>query len=275
MRPHRNSFQLYEAIGRSVSHIRRGETDSKTVIIIIVAVVGGLVLLGCGLFVVMGLFVGGGLTLPAVQQAREAARRSQSMNHMKQIGLAMHNFHDVEGMWVSGSTHAADGTPLHSWQTHLLPYLEYGPLYNSIDMESPWDSAENSGQFKTLIPTYTHPSEPQQFDGQGYALSHYAGNEKVLLPDSELSIRDVTDGTSNTIVAGEVASGYVPWGDPSNVRDPANGINAGPAGFGSQSPGGCNMLLMDGSVRFVSENIDAATLEALSTPDGGEMVGAF
>ena len=273
MAPHRKSFRVSDAVGRSLIPIRRGETDSKTVIIIVVAVLGGVVLLGCGLLVVTGLV--GGLTLPAVQQAREAARRTQSKNNMKQIGLAMHNYYDAERVMVSGATLAEDGTPLHSWQTHLLPYIDQRGLYQAIDLESPWDSGANSVNFMTLIPTYSHPSEPVQFDAQGYALSHYAGNEKVLLPNSALTFADVTDGLSNTIAAGEVGSGHLPWGDPSNVRDPSGGINVGPSGFGSKSPGGCHVLLMDGSVRFLSETISPDVLDALSTPDGGENVGAF
>jgi hypothetical protein len=109
----------------------------------------------------------------------------------------------------------------------------------------------------------------------GFAATHYAGNQHVLLPDSQLKLGDVTDGTSNTIVAGEVAGGFRAWGDPANVRDPGLGINAAPDGFGSSSPGGCHFLLMDGSVRFVSENIDPGVLKALSTYNGGENIGQF
>jgi hypothetical protein len=108
---------------------------------------------------------------------------------------------------------------------------------------------------------------------EGFAATHYAGNQHVLIQNSELTIRDVTDGTSNTIVAGEVAGGFRAWGDPANVRDPGLGINGNPQGFGSSSPGGCHFLLMDGSVRFVSENIAPGVLKGLATPAGGENIG--
>ena len=85
----------------------------------------------------------------------------------------------------------------------------------------------------------------------------------------------ITDGTSNTIYAGEAAGNFKGWGDPANLRDPALGINAGPDGFGSRSPGGANFNLLDGSVRFISDNIDPGVLKALSTPDAGDTVGAF
>lgn len=268
MTPHR---------GRTIAHrhhrLRRfGETDSKTVLVIVLAVVGAMLLSGC-------LLVGGpcliALLLPAVQQAREAARRTTSRNNLHQMGLAMHNFHDAEGHWVSGATTGSDGEPAHSWQTHLLPYVDQRPLYQTIDLDVAWDDRVQGSAFQTVVPVYHHPSQTELFTAEGYATSHYAGNVNVLLTDSELTIREVTDGISNTIVAGEVTRGFRAWGDPTNLRDPAGGIGAGPDQFGSSSPGGANMLLMDGSVRFISENISPQILQALSTPDGGETVGSF
>ena len=90
-----------------------------------------------------------------------------------------------------------------------------------------------------------------------------------------MTFADVKDGSSNTIAAGEVSAGFKAWGDPTNLRDPANGIGGGADQFGSSSPGGANMLFMDGSVKFIPENIDPQVLQALSTPDGGEPVGEF
>ena len=82
---------------------------------------------------------------------------------------------------------------------------------------------------------------------------------------------------SNTILAGEVSGGFMAWGDPDNRRDPANGMGTGPDQFGEACPGarGVQMLLADGSVRFISENIDPQTLKALASPDGDEPIGEF
>jgi prepilin-type processing-associated H-X9-DG protein len=246
---------------------RRGESSNTTVIIIVVCVVAGLCLLACIPCMIA-------LLLPAVQQAREAARRTQSMNNLKQMGLGMHNFHDLQSHWPGGTV-SPDGTPLHSWQTELLPFVDQQPVYQIIDQNVPWNDPANTGAFMTEVPTYLHPNQSQRRTADGYAASHYAGNQFVIVPGQTLSLREVTDGTANTIAAGEVGSGFRPWGDPGNVRDPSLGINANPDGFGSASPGGANMLLMDGSVRFVSENIDSGVLKALATPAGGEQVGSF
>lgn len=247
---------------------RRGEGDSKTVIIILVCV-GGVLLLGCGVCVLPALL------LPAVQRAREEARHTQSKNNLHQIGIAMHNFNAAEGHWVAGATTGSDGQPAHSWQTHLLPYLNQVALHQSIDFDVAWDDPSQGFVFQTSIPQYHHPSQTELVTARGFATSHYAGNVNVLLNDSELTLGDVTDGLSATIAAGEVASSFKAWGDPTNLRDPADGLSGGADQFGSSSFGRVNMLLMDGSVRTISVEIDRQVLQALSTPDGGEPVGSF
>ena len=84
-----------------------------------------------------------------------------------------------------------------------------------------------------------------------------------------LSIREIVDGTSNTIFAGEVVDGFKPWGDPTNRRDPAAGLTGTPETFGGFN-GVVNFLRADGSVMSISEYVDSQVLKAISTPDGGE-----
>jgi type II secretory pathway pseudopilin PulG len=213
------------------------------------------------------------LLLPATQQAREAARRTQSNNNLKQIGLALHNDADAnDGSFVPGGTFDANGTPMHSWQTSLLPYLDQAVLYNQIDRSRPWTDPLNSTPFRTMVPTYLNPSVPSN-QVRGYAPSHYAANARVFRPNVRMKITDVTDGTSNTMMGGEVASGFKAWGDPTNTRDPAAGLGHGATQFGRPDGTGANILLMDGSVRFVSPNIDPQVMRNLGTPAGGEVVG--
>jgi hypothetical protein len=94
-------------------------------------------------------------------------------------------------------------------------------------------------------------------------------------PNTSVALEDIRDGTSNTIMAGEVNANFRPWGHPVNLRDPARGINTSPDSFGSPFAGGMHFLLCDGHSRFVSEDIDSAVLKALATPDGGEHIGEF
>jgi prepilin-type processing-associated H-X9-DG protein len=198
--------------------------------------------------------------------------RLESVNHLKQIGMGLHDYHNSHKTFPPAGTFDAVGRPLHGWQTRLLPFLEQEDLHDSIDFEVPWDHPRNAPAFQTELPVYRIPMIPDRKDEAGYALSHYAGNAHVLGGDVSRTLGDVKDGGSSTIMAGEVASAFTPWGYPANWRDPALGINRSPEGFGSPFPGGANFLFVDGSVRFLKNTIDPQVLKALSTPTGGEPV---
>ena len=158
-----------------------------------------------------------------------------------------------------------------SWQASILPDMYQAPLYHLIKTDFAWNSPQNQPVFSTSIVQYLNPGIPDQAG----AVSHYAGNSQVFLMNKGLSFRDITDGLTNTIFVGEVATGFKPWADPTNVRDPALGLGKSPEQFGGPYPRGVNFLLCDGSVHFISENIDPKILKALATPAGGELIGAF
>lgn len=212
-----------------------------------------------------------------------AARRSTSKNNLKQIGLAMHNYHETFNQLPNGGIFSQSGQPLHSWTSQLLPYLDHTALYNEIDFKQSWDAETNRKVFETKIPTLENPGMKFLFDNgkaneqnsKGYQPAHYAANSLVLNANSNMNFKEISDGTSNTILAGEIQSKIKPWGDPRNFRAPALGINQSRHGFGSPFTGGAHFLIGDGSVRFISENIDPEVLKALSTPAGGETVGEF
>lgn len=203
---------------------------------------------------------------------REAARRAQSVNNLKQLGLGLHNYHSQHAVFPPGGTFDATGRGLYGWQVDILPYIEQRELYNTINLALPWDHPRNAVAFRTEVLVFQRPGVEPRADASGYALSHYAGNTRVLGGDRPLSQERITDGLSSTIQAGEAAGQFRPWGHPANWRDPALGINRTPAGFGSPSPDGANFLMADGSVRFFKDTIDPRILEALSTPSGGEPV---
>ena len=96
----------------------------------------------------------------------------------------------------------------------------------------------------------------------------------MLGGDARRTTNDVIDGTSNTIMAGEVVSRFKPWGDPLNSRDSALGINRSPDGFGGPFEGGANVLFVNGSVHFIKDTVDPKMLKALSTPRGGEPISS-
>ena len=238
---------------------------STGTILLIVGGVSFVFLIVCG-------GMGVALMLPAVQGARDAARRSQDKNNLKQIGLAMHNYHELYSMLPPGGIVRDDGTEMMSWTASLLPFLDQAPLSQQINADFGWKSPQNQAAFLQTIPTLTNPgiAEPT-----GPGISHYAGNSHLFQINKCWHFREITDGISTTIAVGDVAAGFKQWGDPTNVRDPGLGIGNTPDKFGSPYRGGTHFLLMDGSVRFVSETVDPSLLKALATPNGGERVTDF
>lgn len=241
--------------------------------------------------------IGAALLLPAVQQAREAARRAQSKNNMKQLGLGLHNYHDTYNKFPQGTIPNADLKPEKrlSWIVDVLPYIDQQALHNGIDRDQGYSVGNNQQVAQTVLPTLVNPQVADNpTDKDGYGQTHYVGIAGVganaaSLPitdkkagafgyDRALRFRDVRDGTSNTVCVSESTGNAGPWaaGGKNTIRGFSQKpyIN-GPDGIGSPFRGGCHMLLLDGSVRFVSENIDPSVMEALSTINGGEVVGDF
>lgn len=250
---------------------RRGQMSTVAIVFLVLGIVFFvMVVIGAVLIA---------LLLPAVQQARTAARTVQSKNNLKQIGLAMHNYYDVYNMFPPGGIYASNDEPYNAWMTSILPFVEQVSLYNQIDFNQPWTASNNQPFFKMVIPTFLNPNIGPEVSlvGGGFGASHYAANSQVLKNNGSVRFDKMTDGTSNTILGGEVSGGFMAWGDPENRRDPANGFGTAPDQFGGPGTGGgtVSMLLADGSVRLISENVNLQVLKALATPGGGETVGEF
>ena len=247
---------------------RRGEMSTQMLIFLILGIAGAVLM--------VVVCVGVALLLPAVQQAREAARRTQSKNNLKHIGLGLHNYHDVyNGFPVTVHTPETD-EPYSSWMTGMLPYVDQARLYQEIDPNEPWTSPKNTQAFSAVIPTFLNPRIEDPTNGvvSGLGAAHYAGNSQIFVANKMMKIRDVTDGTSNTIMVGEVSTGFKAWGDPTNIRDPATGLGQSATQFGGPN-GVTQFLLMDGSVRAISEHVSPEVMKALASPSGGEIIGEW
>ena len=276
------------------------------------------------------------LLLPAVQQAREAARRTQCRNNLKQLGLALHNYHDTFNILpVCGPACPNLAVPLGNkrwgWAVMLLPYMDQAPLYNLFNFSrASWEGSNfqylQQPQRGFLCPSdpYSDPLREEEFFaaptwavaqadyatvigdyqntsgvGQTPAYGNVGCNAEVRGMMGRWSwsarLRDVPDGLSNTFCIGEAIGAACitqNWGVQSfgTTAHPINYLNssllqtlptqANPRwdesiGFRSLHTGGTHFLMGDGSVRFVSDNIDGATYRALASRMGGETVSEF
>jgi hypothetical protein len=185
-------------------------------------------------------------------------------SNLKQIGFGVLNYTSANDSMPVTKTDA-QGHGLHSWQEGILPFLGIN-IGGEIREDLPWNAPENSAYCKGVVPQYLNPEIGVMRSPEGYGLSHYAGNLHVLGRWRSPRVGEMRAGTSNTILAGEVAGEFKPWGDPANLRDPTMGINRVAGGFGGPAGYGANMIFLDGSVRFLRPETDPKVLRLLSLP---------
>lgn len=226
--------------------------------------------------VVVGLVFCGGillaLLLPAVQAAREAARRSQCANNLKQIGLAMHNYHDINGSFPPAYVADPSGQPMHSWRVLILPYMEHQDIYARYDQSQSWDSATNRGILSQMPSTYQCPTSGTPGQNTSYVVVR--GPETIFDADQPCKFSQIADGTANTILVVEAPHANIPWTEPRDLdfAEISMVINSGGNSAHSDHPGGTQVLFADGSVRYLRSNIPPEQIKAMFTKAGGEVV---
>ena len=237
------------------------------------------------------------LGTPGIVQVRAQARANACKNNLKQMALAMHNYHDVFNTlppgWVAKDVKPATGA-CFGWGSMLLPYLDQQPLYNKLNFSAPPDS--NNANLQTRITQLRCPDDTSEDVNpvrDEFGTSNYSGNygdvalpgsvnanlkaSGILFWNSKVGLRDVTDGTSNTFLVGErcISSAAGIWvgvrsnqnaGDSVTACNHAARLNTVLDSFSSRHAAGAHFVLCDGSVRFVRDDIDSQ--EGVNPPNG-------
>ncbi len=263
---------------------------------------------------IIGILVG--LLLPAVQAAREAARRCMCMNNIAQLALAVHTHEFGTEHFPSGVINATgpirnEAIGQHvSWIVQVLPQMEQSALYRHFDQEAGTYAAANQTARRVRIPTIICPSSPEMIpddDRQSPGISNYAGchhdseapidadNNGVFFLNSRLRFSQILDGSSQTILLGEMlpGPGSLGWAsgtratlrntgsfksppklpskfEPATVVDLTGSMTVG--GFSSYHTGGANFAFADGSVHFLSLSIEERLLSQLGNRADGELL---
>lgn len=235
------------------------------------------------------------LLLPAIQAAREAARRAQCSSHLRQIGLALHLYHHSHQRLPPGCDQWRPwrGSPQLrnlAWSAFILEHLEQAQLQARIDFRRPYDCPTNRPAAETQLTIYRCPSVSDLPGPNGLGRIDYGGiygqrittrtatNNGVFIHNHAFALSDIRDGLSHTLAVAEDAGGPDnAWIDGNNIFEQAYGVNDPRAlafdnEIRSEHRGGAMALFCCGRVLMLSDSIDLSTLAALITRQGGEIV---
>lgn len=218
----------------------------------------------------VGMF--GSISFPLIRFAAPAmGREDRNRNNLKQIGLALHNYHDAYNRFPHPASRDTDGKPLLSWRVAILPFVEEQALYEQFHLDEPWDSEHNLALVEKMPLVYKHPSSDAPAGHTVYQA--IVGDEIGLKSEGDTGLRNITDGTSNTIAAVEVEDEFaVPWTKPDDVAiDPDDPWPP----LGGHNTEGVTALFFDGSVRLIPYWLEPEKLWHLLTRGGGEVVERF
>jgi hypothetical protein len=221
------------------------------------------------------------LILPLVQQRPPLSPRTMCKNGLKQIGLALHFYHDQYGSFPPAVTYDQHGHPAHSWRVLILPFMDQQELYDQYRFDEPWNGPHNITLQDSMPTVYGCPSFLNNVEAGSELHTHLnrlSSDAAIVSPDAVFNgqqtrrIEEITDGTSPTIMVAEVRQHAVHWMSPEDVTphqlltDLRRTANEQHANHHHR----LNACCVDGSVHWLMYDMDESRLHAATTPDGGE-----
>lgn len=234
----------------------------------------------------IGIFLGPLFFTSLGRHLREPSGHHSTREHVTRIGEGLDRHYTQHKGYPIGGVFARDDAGVirgqHGWMTFLLPFIGETELYQQIDQSRPFDHPLNQNPMGQNVDLYFAEGGDRSRVGKGFAASHFAGvggevseDGRILYlgifeRDVAVKREEITDGLSNTLIVGELAGSYPPWGEPENWREIGRGLNKDPAGFGSADGNGAVFLLADGSVKFFSNKTSPKVLEKMTTRNGAD-----
>lgn len=214
------------------------------------------------LLVVSVIFIA--LLLPSVNKGRPSPR-TLCVSNLKQIGLALQNYHSTYGCFPPVALLGTDGKPAHSWRVLLLPYLDYQQLYDQYRFDESWDGPHNAELAKSCPAFYRCPAHSTS----GCSYLAVVGPRTAWPNDQPMKLARIQNA-SKTIQIVEVVDSGINWLEPRDltVRAVDQAINGTGLGISSKHAGGANVLYCDGSVLFLENGLSVEAVQAALDVDG-------
>jgi type II secretory pathway pseudopilin PulG len=225
---------------------------------------------------ILGMLVA--VLLPARRTGvREAARRMQCSNHLKQIGRALQNYHDDYRSFPPAYFADAEGKPIHSWRVLILPYMEQKSLYDKYSFSEPWDGPNNSKLHSEVLQVYGCPSRT----GRPRSETSYVavrGTQTAWPNEKAITYDGITDGTSNTILVVEMVNSGIHWMEPRDLDFSQMPMTVNPEhgpGMSSPHPNVALAVFADGHTAALTKNTPPEILRRLLMIADGEQIGDY
>jgi prepilin-type processing-associated H-X9-DG protein len=225
---------------------------------------GGWILAGLAGLVVAAWMI----ALLAVTHPREVARKVSCTNNLRNIALALTQYHDAYGTFPPAYIADSDGKPLHSWRVLILPFLEQQLLYQQYRFDEPWDGPNNSKLHGTALKIYSCPAHPEKQPKTDTDYVVVVGPQTMWPGEKAIKMADIKDGTSNTLMVVEVHNSGIHWMEPRDLHVTQMPLAINPPrgqGISSAHQGGANVTFADGSVRFLKNDLSSESLRAALT----------